>query len=234
MMRRRALYGVLLIMTVTGTGLRPLPASAGKVLDRIVATVNGQPILQSDWEDEVRYQAFLQGNAGGQADPEEQKAALDRLIDQELLREQLRLTQTPPVAEAEIARRLAEVRRLYAGAEKDETWQALLQQAGVSESGLRRRLALQVELTQLVDRRLRPAVQVDARSIESYYNQELLPQLRKAGAQDVALQDVTPKIKEVLTEKKLSQLLVAWLQTLRASSSIRSSATDDPAAFEPK
>ena len=59
----------------------------------------------------------------------------------------------------------------------------------------------------LVDARLRPSVTVDSKSIESYYNQELLPQLRQSGAQSVPLAQVTPKIKELLTQKKISQLL---------------------------
>ena len=45
----------------------------------------------------------------------------------------------------------------------------------------------------LVDARLRPTVSIDATSIESYYNQELLPQLRQAGAKEVSLADVTPQ-----------------------------------------
>jgi len=35
------------------------------------------------------------------------------------------------------------------------------------------------------------------------------------------LSDVTPKIKELLTQQKLDQLLTSWLQNLRATSQIR-------------
>jgi hypothetical protein len=63
-------------------------------------------------------------------------------------------------------------------------------------------------------------VTIDSKSIESYYNQELLPQLRQSGAQDVPLAEVTPQIKELLTEQKVSRLLTAWLQNLRAGSEI--------------
>ncbi len=69
-----------------------------------------------------------------------------------------------------------------------------------------------------------PSVTVDSKSIESYYNQELLPQLRQSGAQNVPLAEVTGKIKELLTQKKISQLLTAWLQNLRAGSQIRGEA----------
>src|SRR5437899_3034358 len=39
-----------------------LPACATDIVDRIVATVNGHIILQSDWEDEIRYEAFINGH----------------------------------------------------------------------------------------------------------------------------------------------------------------------------
>src|SRR5207249_11420555 len=55
---------------------------------------------------------------------------------------------------------------------------------------------------------------------ESYYNQELLPQLHHSGATEVSLAEVTPKIKEVLTQEKMNQLLTAWLKDLRAGSEI--------------
>lgn len=37
------------------------PAAAGEVIDRIVATVNGHIILQSDWDQGLRYEALLSG-----------------------------------------------------------------------------------------------------------------------------------------------------------------------------
>jgi hypothetical protein len=65
---------------------------------------------------------------------------------------------------------------------------------------------------------------IDSKSIESYYNQELLPQLRQSGAEKVRLADVTPKIRELLTQQKMNELLVAWLQDLRSGSRIRTEA----------
>jgi hypothetical protein len=40
----------------------------------------------------------------------------------------------------------------------------------------------------------------------------------------VPLQEVTSKIKELLTQQKVSQLLTAWLQNLRAGSAIHTEA----------
>ncbi len=57
----------------------PSAASAGDVLDRIVAVVNGHIILQSDWDDAHRYEAFVDGHPLNQVRTEDRKAVLDQL-----------------------------------------------------------------------------------------------------------------------------------------------------------
>jgi len=198
-----------------------LPASAGDVLDRIVATVNNHIILQSEWQDAVRYEAFVAGRTLDQLQAGDRKAALDRLIDQELLREQMRSLDFPHAANVEVEKRIQDIRKQYASAVDEPGWQAALARYGLTEKELKKRVALQVDLMGLVDARLRPNVVIDSKSIESYYNQELVPQLRQSGAQQVPLAEVTPRIKELLTQQKMNQMLVAWLQDLRSGSQIR-------------
>lgn len=195
-------------------------ANAGEVLDRIVATVNGQIILQSDWQQALRYEAFASARTMEKITATDRKAALDRLIDQELLRQQMRASDAPAATAQEVANRIAEIRKQYLGADSEQEWQRVLKQYGLAESELQRRVALEIELLGLVDARLRPGVNIDSASIESYYSRQLLPQLRQEGAKTVPLAEVTPKIKELLTQEKVSELLVAWLQTLRAGSEI--------------
>ena len=204
-----------------------LPARGGDVLDRIVATVNNHIILQSEWEDAVRYEAFVGGRALDLVNFADRKAALDHLIDQELLREQMRTSGFPHASSDEVDKRVQEIRKQYAGADSDAGWQAALARYGLTEDELKKRVALQVDLMGLVDARLRPNVVIDSKSIESYYNQELLPQLRQSGAPQVPLAEVTPKIKELLTQQKMNQMLVAWLQDLRAGSEISTEAGED-------
>jgi hypothetical protein len=198
-----------------------LPARAADVLDRVVATVNNQIILQSEWQDAIRYEAFIGGRALDQLQAGDRKAALDHLIDQELLREQMRSSGFPHASSKEVDKSIQEIRKQYAGADSEAGWQAALGRYGITDNELKRRVALQVDLMGLVDARLRPNVVIDSKSIESYYNQELLPQLRQSGAEQVPLAEVTPKIKELLTQQKMNQMLVAWLQDLRSGSRIR-------------
>ena len=201
-----------------------LPVRAGDILDRIVATVNNHIILQSEWQEAVRYEAFLSGRPLDQVGAADRKAALDRLIDQELLREQMRSSDFPHASSEVVEKRLQEIRKQYADSENESAWKAALVRYGLTEDELRRRVALQQDLLGLVDARLRPNVIIDSKSIESYYNQELLPQLRQSGDQQVPLAEVTPKIKELLTQQKMNQMLVAWLHDLRTGSRISTEA----------
>ncbi len=210
------LLGVLLLVLIATAPL----VRAGEIIDRIVATVNGHIILQSDWDDAVQYEAFIDNRDTATFTAADRKAALDRLIDQELLREQMRASDASKASEDDVTKRIAELRKLYHG-EDDSKWRDLLAQHGVTPAELSRRVAIQMEMMRLVDERLRPTIQIDAKSIESYYQQSLLPQLRQSGANEVPLADVTPRIKELLTQQKLDQLLTAWLENLRATSEIR-------------
>ena len=210
--------GTLVFLTTTFT------AGAGEVIDRIVATVNGHIILLSDWEDSLRYQAFSSGRALDRMTADDRKSALDHLIDQELLREQLKDSDIQHASPEEVAQRVVEIRKQYPEAETELGWRKVLDSYRLSEDNLKNRVAAELDLMRLVDARLRPSVTVDSKSIESYYSQELLPQLRQSGGQNVPLANVTAKIKELLTQKKISQLLTAWLQDLRAGSEIRAEA----------
>ncbi|MGO9124011.1 MAG: SurA N-terminal domain-containing protein [Terriglobales bacterium] len=204
----------------------PSASWAGEVLDRIVATVNGHIILQSDWDEALRCQAFEDGRSLDQLPPAEHKAALDRLIDQELLREQMHSSDFQHASDQEVAQRTQEIRRQYPDAATPQGWLALLGRSGLTEDELKQHVLQQLDLMRLVDARLRPKVNIDSRSIESYYNQQLLPQLRQSGEKEIPLAEVTPKIKELLIQQQMNQLLVAWLQNLRSGSEIRRETAD--------
>ena len=207
-------------LTVIFLLLTSIFSRAGDVIDRIVATVNGHAILQSDWEDAISYEGFIQGRPVNQFTAADRKAALDRLIDQELLREQLHAAAPSEPEQKEVEQRIQQIRKLYPGSETEQGWQATLRAHGFNESELKSRLTQQFELMRLVDARLRPGVQIDPRSIEIYYQETLVPELRKSGGKQLPLAEVAPKVKEVLTQQKINDLLVAWLRNLRAESQI--------------
>ncbi|MBI3475966.1 MAG: hypothetical protein HY010_09550 [Acidobacteria bacterium] len=194
-------------------------ASAGQVVDRMVANVNGHILLQSDWEEELAFESFVNGRSLDSFTLEERKAALDRLIDQELLREQVRPSEGAPANE--IAARVNEVRKLHPEAATDEGWRAALLHCGLNQSDLEKRLGEGIQLMRLVEARLRPSIQIDQKAVESYYHEQLIPELKKAGSKEVGLPEVFGHIKDLLAEQRLNQLLHGWLATLRSASRIQ-------------
>src|SRR5580692_6317945 len=194
---------------------------SAQVIDRIIATVNGHIILQSDWDEALCYEALLTHRTLTQFTDDDRRAVLDRLIDQELLREQMKSADFSHATDAEVATRIADARKYYPQATSSEAWQALLAQYHLTEKDLLARVRQQIDVMRLVDARLRPAVQIDSKSIEEYYRDQFVPKLKQSGASEVPLAEVSAKIRELLTEQKVSELLVSWLQTLRSEGQVR-------------
>ena len=197
-----------------------LPAARAEVVDRIVATVNQHIILQSDWDEALRYEALLNGRTLNDFTDDDRRAVLDRLIDQELLSEQMKSAYFQHASESEAASRTAEVRKQYPEAATDEGWQSVLARFRLTEKELIAHVQQQMDLMRLVDAHLRPSVQIDSKSIEAYYREKFVPQLKQSGAGEVSLADVSGKIRELLTQEKVNELLVSWLQTLRSESKV--------------
>jgi SurA N-terminal domain len=193
-------------------------AEGGQVVDRVVTKVNGHVVLQSDWEQEVAFEALSDARDPDSFTTAERKAALDRLIDQELLREQVRPSQSAPTEQ--ISARVAEVRKLHPSAANEAGWHAILQRYGLTESELEKHLGEQIQIMRLVEDRLRPSIQIDQRAVESYYQDQLLPELKRAGNSATPLTEVFGRIKNLLAEKKMNELLTGWLASLRSGSHI--------------
>ena len=196
-----------------------LPSLAGPIVDRVVTNVNGHVVLQSDWEEEIAFEAFEDGRSPDSFTSAERKAALDRLIDQELLREQVRPSQ--PASAEQVAARVREVRKLQLDCSTEEGWRAALQRYGLTQSALEKRLSDEIQLMRLVEDRLRPSIQVDQQAVESYYHEQLLPELKKAGGTAKPLTEVYGRIKMLLAERKMNEMLSGWLASLRSGSHIR-------------
>jgi hypothetical protein len=221
---RHTLIAVLLLGS---TGLY-----ASEVLDQMVATVNNRVILQSDWNDEVRYESFMSGRKLVDATAGDRKAALDRLIDQEILREQMQAAGFKSNQAEAIKKQIDALRSDHNREHAGESWVTTLSRYQLSESVVESHVAAELEQFQFIDTRFRPSIQISAAEVEKYYQQEILPKLPTGDP--VSLADATPKIREILVQGKINQLLNSWLETLRAQAHIRVMSANDsePAKVE--
>jgi hypothetical protein len=207
-------------LTLLMSALLPAAAWAGQVIDRIVATVNGHIILQSDWDEGLSYEALLNGRALNQFTDDDRRAVLDRLIDQELLGQQMKSAAFEHASESEAAARVAEARKHYPEAASDEGWKLVLSRFGLLEKDLVAHVQQQIDLMRLVDAHLRPAVQIDSKTIEAYYREKFVPRWKPSIAPDAPPAEVAAKIRELLTEERVNELMVSWLQSLRSESKV--------------
>jgi hypothetical protein len=196
------------------------PLVSAQVIDRIIATVNGHVILQSDWDEALCYEALLTNRELAQFTRDDRRAVLDRLVDQELLREQMKSADFNHATDAEVATQVSDARKQYPQAASDDGWRNLLAQYHLIEKDLVAHVRQQIDVMRLIDARLRPTVQIDSKSIEAYYRDQFVPKLKQAGASEVPLAEVSSRIRELLTEQKVSELLVSWLQNLRSEGQV--------------
>jgi len=202
-----------------------LAAGAGEVLDRVAATVNGHPILLSDVSDELRYECLLSGRGPAQCDlsPPQTTMALDRLVDQELLGEQMGPEIKTPRAE-EIEKQMASLQADLLRAHPRASWDELLSRYGLSEKSIEQRVTRELRELAFLDARFRPSIQVTPGEIEQYYKEQLVPNLKPGDPEGLAA--ATGKIREILVQGKINQMLDSWLATLRRQARIHIAQAD--------
>ena len=196
-----------------------LSLRAGEVLDRIVARVNAHVILQSDWDDELRYECFMSGRKLSDATSAEKKPALDRLIDQEILREQMHVMDLKPAGSEQVKKQMELLKSDQLREHPGESWEDALRQYQLTEKVVESHVVAELEQFQLIDTRFRPSIQISAAEIDKYYREQLVPKL--PASDRVSLADATTKIREILIQDKMNQLLSSWLEALRSQAQIR-------------
>ncbi len=212
------------VVWITGLLLLALASALAEaeVIDRIVAVVNGKLILQSDVEQEARLEAFLAGQRPSEYKPEDLRGIAERMIDRQLVHEQMRSVRDVAPTSQTVERRMKQLREnLGKPAESDAGWQKILDEAGISEADLRAHYADEIQTMRFLEARLRPQIQVDGAAVETYYREKLLPELQKNGGREVPLSEVSARIREILIEQKLDESLTQWLKSLREQSEIR-------------
>ena len=215
-MLRKLIHLALILSTGLAASL-----AAGEVIDRIVASVNGHIILESDVDEALSYQAFADDRPLTPFSGEQRKAALDRLIDQELIREEVRKSDLETASPAEVEARIAEIRKLHTDVSDHASWLAALHRYDLTPDELREKVTAELNSWKAIKARLGPNVAVDSRSIERYYQESLLPELHKQGAPEVPLTSVAGKIREILAQQQINDLLVNWVKSLRTESNIQ-------------
>jgi len=175
---------------------------AQEIADRIVARVENDIILLSDVRALSRYQQFLDGKS------ETDGQILDRLIDQWIVRTEADVSHFRQPSEADINRSLELLRKLFASTEE---YEARKKQAGLSDAEIREMAAAQLYLSNYLDSRFRPGVQIDPKTIEDFYEKSVVPRAKARGQEPPPLDDARELIQEALVQRGINDQADQWL-----------------------
>jgi peptidyl-prolyl cis-trans isomerase SurA len=208
---------------VTPPPLPAMPTPPGAELDRVVAIVNGDLILDSDVDQERRLGALLPyGEAEGTPT---RGRALDRLINRDLILQQAHLQPQDEISTADARNDLAALRQSLPNCrelqcESQTGWDHALAGQGFTDATLTELWRQRMEVLAFIEQRFRIGIKITPEQIAAYYKQTLLPQYAALHAAPAPLAAVTGRIQQVLLEQQVSKLLDDWLQSLRAQGSV--------------
>jgi len=210
LMRWRIRRAMIVMLLVPSNG-HAWEACAQKVMDRIVARVEEEIILQSDVEQLARYQMLVDGKAESEA------AILDRLIDQGIVRKEAEASRFPAASDVDVERGMQRLMRSFA---KPEDFEAQRTKAGLSETDVRQIVVAQTYLSNYLDSRFRPTVQVEEQTIKDFYEQAVIPRAKARGQEPPSFEAARDVIQEVLIQKGIDEQADKWLKESRDRLSI--------------
>jgi hypothetical protein len=182
------------------------------VVDRIAVIVGSHAIKTSDVDREVRVTAFLNRQPVDQT-PAARKKVAERLIDQELVREELMSGQYAQPTIQDAAAFLQQLKRdRFGGA--DARFRSEIARYGLTEDQLRRHLLWQLSVLKFIDQRFRANILVTDEEIAKYYD-EHRQDLLKAFPRNNSREELTPQIRETLTGERINQGFEEWLAETR-------------------
>lgn len=209
-MRLRHRLLAVLVGVLCGAGTLSAQAAEPELIDRVLAVVDEDPILQSEVTQIVELR--MVDRVEGENERALRRRILDQLIEQRLRFHEIDSFGFVELPTAEVEEGYARIRGRFAS---DREFAERLKELGLEADSLRQLVARQLMVLTFVDERLGPRVFVDLDDIRAYYDQTLVPEMRRRGATPPPLQQVRESIRVVLKEERLNTEIASWTEELR-------------------
>ena len=232
--RGLALACVLVIAMLCGVAraqqTAPEKQGAGNVsaaqrvaLDRVVVVVNGDLILESDLDEEMRMAAF---QPFGSRTAETREELIERLIDRDLILQQLQLQPQVAIEDAQVDAELGVLRKSIPecaayGCATDAGWEKFVAAQGFTVVELRERWRERMEVLRFVEARFRMGIRISQVEIDAYYKGTLISAYEKEKMTAPEEATIADQIQEILLQQQVDKLLDDWLTSLRAEGSVK-------------
>lgn len=199
-----------------------MPEVEGEQMDRVVAIVNNDLILDSDVDEERRFEAFQPYRDAAESSREK---TIERLVNRQLILQQSKLQPEDPFSDAEVDKEIDSLKKDIPECKKYacETaggWEKFLAAHGFTPESLRDRWQTRMEVLRFISERFKQGIRITDAEIKSYYEKQMLPEYEKKGVKPPALNTISDRISEVLLQQQVSLLLNDWLKSLRAQGQV--------------
>jgi len=201
---RRPLLNLSLFLTVLMASTVVLPQ---EVIDRVAARVENDIILVSDIRLLGRYQLFIDGKS------ESDTQILDRLIDQWIVRNEASAARYPQLSDEEVQRSLARLKRSFSSPAEFEERR---RQSGLTSEELQAMLRSQLYLSNYLDTRFRPSIQIQEKDVEEFYKVRVVPRAEERGQAPPTLEAARDFIQEALVQRAINEQADSWLKESRS------------------
>jgi hypothetical protein len=191
-------------------------AGRAEEIDRLLAAVNGKVVTEMDLDVSRRLNSILV--FGKDTAARDRRQEIDRLIDLELIRQELQSFPMSREDESTIAKGMEDLRQGYETTPGGLA--AVSAQNGLTEEDLRSYLRLQSSIMRFVGFRFTPFVSVPEGEKEKYYREVLVPRLERAGLAIPPRLEVDDKIEAILRQEKGTAALDQWIEDLRGHARI--------------
>jgi hypothetical protein len=177
-----------------------------EVLDRIAARIEDDVILLSEVRTLSRYQKFVDGKS------ETDAQILDRLIDQWVVRSEAESARFPRPSDADVQRNVERLKKSFASPAE---YEARKKQSGLSDGDIQAMAAAQLYLSNYLDSRFRPAVQIDSKAVEDYYQNGVVVRAKARGQEPPTFEASREYIQEFLVQQGINEEADRWLKESR-------------------
>jgi DNA-binding Lrp family transcriptional regulator len=195
-----------------------IAAYGAVVLDRVAIIVGRRVVKTSDLDRDLRASQFVNRESLNLS-PEAKRKITERLIDQELIRQEVMGGGYSRPAEQEAVEFLQQLKRDRA-AGSDAQFAAALAKYGLTEEQLRQYLWWQLTVLRFIEERFRPGVLVTDEDVKAYYEQNRA-QLEKAYPKSNSFEALDPKIRDILVGERVNKVFNEWLDQARRNTRIQ-------------
>ncbi len=205
-MRTLSLLAVLCVWAALWHSIVP-PAHGQEVVDRIVAKIEDDVIVLSQVRELAAYQQLVDGRA------EPYAKLVSELIEQWMVNNEATAARFPQPAESDVQREIAKIQN---GFPNPQAYNQRLMELGITPEVVRRIVGQQIYFARYLDYKFRPIVRVDDAAIETYYKEQLTPQLEAKHEPVPPLANVSEKIRELLVQQGVDARAATWFDETKS------------------